>query len=212
MTNLTNEARPATDHRGAIAVGRRRSPLRWLPWLALALLALVGLSVAVLLANVNDENDDPGLELRDDESGGADQGSGRGTTATSVAAAGDTPPDGALRAGDTALLPVPATGLSPLSGTDVRAEGVTVESVVADEGFWVGSSAEERVFVFLTPQARTRQGESPFQVRAGQRVNLQGALRPVPRDITPFGVDALEGADQLRQQGQYVEATQIALT
>jgi hypothetical protein len=84
--------------------------------------------------------------------------------------------------------------------------------VVADEGFWVGSSAQDRVFIFLTPEARTRQGESPFQVRAGQRVTLEGSLKPVPADITPFGVDAAEGADQLRQQGQYVEATRIALT
>lgn len=87
-----------------------------------------------------------------------------------------------------------------------------MQSVVADEGFWVGNSQSERIFVYLTPQARTRQGESPFQVRADQTVRLQGTLKPVPADVARLGIGADEGADQLQQQGQYVEATTLSLS
>lgn len=84
-------------------------------------------------------------------------------------------------------------------------------SVVADEAFWVGEPGR-RVLAFLTPQARTKAGESPFQVQAGQRVQLTGTVRPLPNDLTPFGVDKAEGADELRRQGHYVEATTVALS
>ena len=102
--------------------------------------------------------------------------------------------------------------LSALAGQPVEARGVAVQSVVADEGFWVGSDQARRVFVFLTLQARSRPGESPFQVRAGQSVDLTGTLKAVPKDLTPFGVDEAEGAAQLRGQGHYVEATLVRLS
>ena len=64
-----------TDRRrGAVSVGRRKSPLRWLPWAALALLALLAGAIALVLTNVTDENDEPGLELRDDETARDDGG------------------------------------------------------------------------------------------------------------------------------------------
>ena len=90
--------------------------------------------------------------------------------------------------------------------------GVAVESVVADEGFWVGPNANDRVFVSLLPQARGSGGESPFQVRTDQRVELAGALRPVPANLAGLGVDEAEGAAQLRSQGQYIEATSVRLS
>lgn len=61
-----------------------------------------------------------------------------------------------------------------------------VESVVADEGFWVGDGPGMRVFVRLTPEARNSSGESPFQVEAGQTIELEGTVtgRPVTRWIS----------------------------
>jgi len=140
-------------------------------------------------------------------------------SATTVAGAGSAGDGGApasagapLTAGGQAILPIPAGGLASLAGQAVIGTAVTVESVVADEGFWVGSGATDRVFVFLTPQARTTAGESPFQVEAGQRINLQGSLIPLPGDAASLGVDPAEGAEQLQEQGHLVEATQIALS
>ncbi len=87
-----------------------------------------------------------------------------------------------------------------------------VQSVVSDEGFWVGSDEASRVFVFLTTQARRSQGESGFQVTAGQTVQLEGALTPLAD--TPDaaeGVTADEGLGQLEQQGGYVRADSVSL-
>lgn len=134
-------------------------------------------------------------------------------TAGGDAGGGAAPAGGApLVAGDQPILPLPADGLAPLAGQAVTGTAVPVESVVADEGFWGGTSPTDRVFVVLTPEARTTQGESPFQVQAGQSINLAGTLIPLPGDPETLGVDPDEGAEQLLQQGHVVEATSIALT
>lgn len=235
MANDTT-SRSTAPASGAVGVtGRRkRHGLGWLPWLALLLLGLIGLGIFALMRNVADEGDSSGIDLSNDRSGGA-QERGLGTDNQNDGTPGiNTPTTGA---GSTATTTAPATGsgsgaasapltgggqdllaragnpsqLAAVSGQPAVGRGVAVQSVVADEGFWVGNSTTQRVFVFLTPQARTRAGESPFQVQAGQRVNLQGTVKPVPSDLTPFGVEANEGADQLRNQAQYVEATSISL-
>ena len=174
--------------RGARSLsGRRLAPPRWLPWLALALLALIALIAFLVIRSVADD---------DDESAVRATNAGPGT----------------LTAGGKTLLPVSAAGaLASLNGQAVSGRGVTVESVVADEGFWVGASPRERVFVSLLPEARGGSGESPFQARAGQRVDLAGILRPVPPDVGRLGVNDAEGAAQLRSQGHYIEASAVTL-
>jgi hypothetical protein len=187
--------------------GRRNHGLGWLPWAALGLLALLALLALLVIRNVADDGDSTGLDTRDDPaasattpSRGAQQGAAAGTASA------------ALSAGGRDLLQVAAAGgLGGLAGQPVQGTGATVESVVADEAFWVGSPGR-RVLVFLTPQARTKAGESPFQVQAGQRIDLTGTVKPLPADITPFGVDRNEGADELRGQAHYVEATSVALS
>lgn len=254
--------------------GRRRAPLGWLPWAALALLGLLGAAAFLIARNVGDAGDEPGVDVVDDAAApgqdppgldpnrndGADAGGAPDSTAATVnstAAAGSTPPvttvagaaataasspssaqpaatttpaaavgsagggsggglatgSASLTAGGQAILPLPAGGLAPLSTTAVSGTSVPVESVVSDEGFWVGTSASERVFVVLTPEARGGAGESPFQVQAGQSINLAGTLVPLPAaGAGALGVEAAEGGDQLATQGHVVEATQVALS
>lgn len=146
------------------------------------------------------------------------EASGATTAPAAAAAAGSGPAvssgaaSAVLVAGDQPILPLPTSGLAALAGQAVTGTAVTVESVVADEGFWVGTSPTDRVFVVLTPAARTSQDESPFQVEAGQSINLQGTLIPLAGGPETLGVDPDEGADQLVQQGHLVEATSITLT
>ena len=193
-----SERRTPTGDR---SIGGRRTPLSWLPWLALALLGLLGLIAFLVIRNAGDAGDKPGIDLTNDRLGGAtESGSSSGG-------------QGSLTAGGRSLLPLSAAGpLGNLSGQAVTGKGVTVESVVADEGFWVGPNANDRVFVSLLPQARGSGGESPFQVRKGQRVELAGNLRPVPANLAGLGVDEAEGAAQLRSQGQYIEASSVRLS
>jgi hypothetical protein len=184
--------------------GRRHYGLRWLPWLALALLALLALVIFLIVTNVADDDDRAGVDVGDDEQ--AAPAASRSPPAAEVRQQPGAA--GTLTTGGT---PLSGASLAGFSGQAVDGRGVVVDAVVADEGFWA-RVPQGRVFVFLTPQARTKAGESPFQVRAEQRVDLSGTVRRLPADLTPFGVDDNEGAAELRAQGYYVEATSIRLS
>ena len=115
----------------------------------------------------------------------------------------------AIPAGDPTLTSegraiLPLTGRPPLSryaGDPVRAQGARVQQVTADEGFWVGTSPRDRVWVQLTG---TR--ESRAQVRRGGRVSFTGQMVEHPPGFASrAGVTAREGAALLDQQGYHVE-------
>lgn len=119
---------------------------------------------------------------------------------------------GQLVADDASLLPLSeaadANGsLARYSGQQVRADVVPVESVPADEGFWVGISATDRVWVQLTVSA-----ESPFRVKPGDAVSFIGTLQPAPTTFAEdIGLTREEGAQQLADQGQYVAVDAAAV-
>ena len=189
-----SDDRNADDDRdratGAVSVrGRpvRKAPLAWLPWVALALLGVLLLAVLLVTTNLAAE----------DDAGAGDEV--RGTTEAPAAAA----------TGEPVALPMAPSELAAHAGRSVEGRGLHVQSVVADEGFWIGDDTTSRVFVVLTDEAKATDGESPFQVTAGQRVDLAGTVRPLPPDLPPFGLEPAEGAEQLRQQGHHIEATRI---
>jgi hypothetical protein len=113
---------------------------------------------------------------------------------------------GRLIAGNVSLLPLAqsadaAGSLSRFSGQQARADAVPVESVPADEGFWVGTSTTDRVWVQLT----VGNAESPFRVEAGDRVSFLGTVRPAPPNFADdIGLTGEEGAQQLADLGQYI--------
>ena len=205
-----------------------KTPLGWLPVaLLLGLLLLLALIFLLVKAAGDDDGEKvPAGDSLGQAAGGAaapaaDQpGAGAVATPTDVASAGGTPSgpsgpptgaNGALSAGGTELLSVPGGRLGSLTGQAASGQAV-VQSVVADEGFWVGPSATNRVFVVLTPQARGADGESPFQVTAGQTVQLKGTVKPSDAALADgLEVEAGEGKQQLIDQGGYVEATSISL-
>ncbi len=63
-----------------------------------------------------------------------------------------------------------ASGLGALADQPVTGTAVQVLSVPADEGFWVGTSDEQRSWVQLTGE----EGESPYQVQEGDLVDFEG--------------------------------------
>ena len=196
---------------------RRRTPLAWLPWAALGAIAAIVLLALLAINAVDDDgpNGPAGDTLGQSEASNGSgingqDGDGRLTADGSDAAGGSTA--AGLKAGDQDLVALAGGGSlasavgQPVTGT------AKVESVVSDEGFWVGSSATDRVFVYLTPQARQSSGESGFQVQAGQTVQLQGttvAIGDLPDAIA--GVEEAEGLSQLRQQGALVQAERVTL-
>ena len=178
---------------------KHKTPLGWLPW---ALLGLLGLLLLLsLLAGKLAGGDDT------DTADTARTGD-RGTAAAPADNGG-----GTLTVGSTDLLASSANlgKLGALGGQQAVGRNVNVQSVVADEGFWVGSSAADRVFVYLTPEARKSNGESGFQVKAGQSIDLNGTVAKL-KDAGSLGVTDSEGAAQLQKQGSYITATSVRLS
>lgn len=209
-----------------VAAGGRR-PRMWL-WIVLAVLVLVALLFALSRCGAGagpgaggtgaPAANPPAAPVTPTAGPTAAGPTGAATTAPGAAepapAPGSGPAGGAgsLTAGGTALLPVSqaadANGsLAGLVGQEVAAEGVAVESVPADEGFWVGTSATDRIWVQLEGE-----GESGYAVRPGDRVSFRGQLVANPAGFAQrSGVDAGEGAAQLDRQAAHVTVRQADL-
>lgn len=93
-----------------------------------------------------------------------------------------------------------ADRLGQMAGGRVEGDNLPVQSVPANEGFWLGC-ADGRLWVQLTGV-----GESPERVIAGQRLGFTGTAVPHPDLFSDsIGVDQSEGAAQLDQQRVHVE-------
>ncbi len=115
--------------------------------------------------------------------------------------------DATLIAPDGPVLPR-AGELRELAGRQVRARGVRVLAVPADEGFWVGDGADQRVWV----QLRTR-GESPERIRAGEHLTFTGVVvRNDSGFVHRVNLSDGDGAEQLARQGAHVEVDADGVT
>lgn len=192
MANASTYGNESYDNRS-----KRRHGLGWVPWVALALLVVLLVGSYLLAMNATDNGDRAGLDASNDPTG----------QATGVTPQGR---EGVFAADGTDVLVVGSQALS-LVGQDVTANNVVVRSVVADEGFWVSAAGSQQLFVHLSEAARPSGGESAVQVRAGQRVDVSGTLADVPSDVSALGVNASEGASQLRNTGVYLDATSLTV-
>ena len=205
-------------HRGG---GRRRG-------LLIGALLLAGLIVLALLLSQCSGSDpeagsDPAAQTSQ-AAGGSGSASASPSSPASAGASSSAAPSGGAAGGAAAggqvvtadgqqvlalaAGPDAATALAGLSGQQVTATGARVLSVPADEGFWLGSSETERVWVQLTGEA----GESPYQVQEGDLVDLEGTVEA--HDATfpeQAGVEAAEGAQQLAEQGSHITAAKSAV-
>lgn len=223
MANDRNDRnRTSTDpsrSTGAYSIGaedtRRRRP-GWLIPLLVALGLLLLLGVLLSLLNRDDGKNKAGKSAASNSpavtgngtganstpgaGNGASTGTGTGTGGTGTGAS-----DGQLLAGGTSVLPLQSAtaDLSQYAGQDATSKGVSVQSVPADEGFWVGSSEADRVWVQLTGGA----AESGYTVKVGDKVDFEGG-KVVPSEAgfaSKVGVTAAEGAAQLEAQKRHIE-------
>ena len=219
MTN-SNSASYAAPPKGATSSEQRRRRTPWWLWLLLGLLALAALLFGLSRCDTGPGASggaaptgtaDPGAAAPGsapdaDSSAGAPAAGGAGTAG---AAAGGT---GVLTANGTPLLPLdtvagPDSSLTGFVGQPAAGSGVTVVSVPADEGFWVGTSETDRVWVQLTGT-----GESGYVVTQGDRVEFTGSVvAHDPRYAEQMGVDPAEGAEQLTAQGAHLEVPKSEL-
>ena len=202
-----------TTGRGAVATepqGRRRGP-GWL-WALLALLAAA--LIAALALGLFDGGDDGGQTAGQGQGATEQQGTG---SAQRGAAAGGTATDagGSLNAGGTSLLPPPAGGLGDYVGQDATGKSVVVQSVVRNaeendtlEGFWVGSSEQDRVYVEWGGTVGSN--EADYTPTVGEKVNLTGPVRPAPENPeTALKLNAAD-AELVRTHGGFVNADEVS--
>lgn len=108
---------------------------------------------------------------------------------------------GLLIADGIPMLPLPPDGeLSKFANERAVARSVIVQSVVADEGFWIGGSQMQRVFVRLLTE-----GESRQRVEVGDRVTFTGTVRQNPARPSDLHVSADEGLALLAHERFHID-------
>ena len=129
------------------------------------------------------------------------------TTPAPTTPAASTAGSGTLTANGTPLLPIATAGgaggdLSQYVGQAAAAKGVIVLSAPADNGFWVGTSTTDQVYVHLLQPGLV----SPHPVRAGDHISFTGNVVANSATLAADdGVDAAEGAAQLTAQKAHIE-------
>ena len=212
---IRGERTERTTRPGAVAPEprNRRRRLGWL-W---ALLGLVAVALLAALAlGLFDGDDDGGQTAGQGQSaveqqgaGSADEGAGAGSGGTATDAGGS------LTAGGTSLLPPPAGGLGDYVGQDATGKSTVVQSVVRNaedndtlEGFWVGSSEQDRVYVEWGGTVGSN--EADYTPEVGEKVNLTGPVRPAPENPeTALKLNAAD-AELVRTHGGFVNADEVS--
>jgi hypothetical protein len=98
------------------------------------------------------------------------------------------------------VAPREIANLDRFAGLEVKASGSMVRSVPADEGFWIGGTGDNQVWVELTGKA-----ESPVNVRVERRVSFLGRIVDHSRNfVRRVGIDQSESAPLLRRQQQHI--------
>lgn len=197
--STTSKERTGSDAAGGEAPQGKKFPW-WLLLLALALIALV----AFLLTRGGDDAGD-GAATSQEESAETADGTADGDAADADAQEGadaDVQP-GKVTVGGATVYPL-SEGLTvgDYDGQDAIGRNVPVESVVADEGFWIGTSADDRIFVLLTNTGP----ESTPEVEAGDTIDFEGVVVKHGDDFAQsVGVDGDEGAQRLNALAGHLE-------
>ncbi len=115
---------------------------------------------------------------------------------------------GQLSADGTELLPPPPEGLASLAGKPATGKDVVVQSVNGNEGFFVGSSAADRVYIEWGGDVGENEA-SRFQPEKGQKVNLTGPVQAgTPKAKGKLKLSA-EDAKLVASQGGFVNADKV---
>ena len=121
---------------------------------------------------------------------------------------GGTSDTGTLNAGGAQLLPPPASGLSGEVGKAASGKDLVVQSVNGNEGFFVGSSTTDRVYVEWGGDVGANEA-SRFQPQKGDRVNLTGPVQAAGAEQLRKLKLSGDDLELVRSQGGFVNANRV---
>lgn len=183
---------------------------RWLVPLLIGLVVLIAL--LLLLTRCGGDDDDASTSGPPASATAAAAVPSAAVTSSPTSAAGPPGEAGTVTTGGEDLMINPtAAGLKPYAGRPAVGTAVEVQSVPADEGFWIGSSETDRLWIQLTDTG----GESDYRVKPGDQVDFTATVtRAADGFAAETGLSAAEGADQLTEQGSYlsVPASSVKLS
>lgn len=205
-----NKTRPRSRSTGAVRLeddrDRKKRGLWWL-WPLLGLL-LLGLLALLLLRGNDDVADKTASKAKTEAATPTATPTQAPAEAGAGAAAGAA---GTLTAGGASLLPVAKAGkLTDAVGDPATGRNVTVQKIVPGQGFWVGSSASDRVYVELGGDVgQDEQPAGDAKLKVGDKVNLTGETRPAPEDpAKTLNLDA-KSAETVKSQGIFLNADKV---
>ena len=120
------------------------------------------------------------------------------------------PPPGSLIADDQPLVPTPPSGLGSLAGHPAEGTAVVVQSVNGNEGFFVGPSVADRVYVEWGGDVGANEA-SRFQPKVGEKVNLTGPVQKASRrELKRLGLP-VDAEQVVEEQGGFINADTVTL-
>lgn len=118
------------------------------------------------------------------------------------------PAPGTLTADGQPLVPTPPSGLGGLAGDPAKATAVVVQSVNGNEGFFVGPSVADRVYIEWGGDVGENEA-SRFQPKVGDTVDLTGLVQKASRgELKRLGLP-VDAEELVEQQGGFVNADTV---
>ena len=104
-----------------------------------------------------------------------------------------------------------ATDRAPFAGRNAKLTDVTVRKTVTGRGFYVGTSDQDQMLVFLDTSVDKKGLDKATTVTEGQKVSVTGTLEPVPTQEVLSQQYAFTGKDydDLKKQSVYLHAMRI---
>ena len=120
------------------------------------------------------------------------------------------PAPGTLTADGQPLVPTPPSGLGRLAGHEAKGTAVVIQSVNGNEGFFVGPTVADRVYIEWGGDVGENEASS-FQPKVGETVDLHGPVQKASRSELKRLALPRDAEELVEEQGGFVNAETVTV-